>query len=155
MELWHRWWLWIHLGLIFTGFFFLAAAGAAALMYLFQSAQLKSHHPNALSLRLPSLDSIDRLHLLALFWGILFFSLGILTGLLWANESHALANVFRLPKVSLSLVTCLAYWAVWAVRVSALRRGQKIAYSTLLLGGLLVLTFVSAYAVPAKTVAGV
>ena len=152
METLHRWWLWIHLGLIFLGLKFLIFSTLAAIVYLFQSSQLKSHHPGKISLRIPSLDSIDRFHLVTLFFGILFFSLGILIGLLWATETHHLGTLFRLPKVPLSFVTCLMYWAVWAVRVSALRRGQKIAYSTLLLAGLLVVTFVSAYAVPVKAV---
>ncbi len=141
-------WLWLHISLILTGFSSLIIAGSSALMYLLQSAQLKSKHLGKIFLKLPSLDTLDRIHFRALAWGVILFSLGMLMGLLWAKNTHELKQVLKDPTVVLSFLTCFMYWIILSFRFSALRRGQKIAVSTLLVFALLFLTLLTSNIVP-------
>jgi ABC-type transport system involved in cytochrome c biogenesis permease subunit len=143
-------WLWAHTGLIAAGFagFILAFAGAA--MYLLQSRQLKSKSLGRVFLKLPSLGTLDRLHFTALAWGVVLFSLGVLCGLVWAHERQEIADVLKDPKAPLSFLTCLFYGAVLAFRLSALRRGQKIAIGTLVMFALLFVTLMSSTVAPTE-----
>lgn len=121
-----------HLWFIFMGLASFVIAALAAIVYLFQSAQLKSKHPGSLFLKLPSLDLLDRLHFASLIIGVILFSLGILTGLFSAKDPTALKLVLRDPKVMLSLAACLLYWVILGFRFFSMGRGQKIAVSTVL-----------------------
>lgn len=138
-------WLWLHLGLILCGLAGLLTAVSSAMMYLLQSAQLKSRHPGSTFFKLPSLDSLDRVHFVSLIWGTLLFSLGILSGILWARDLRELGRVFYDKKVILSLATCLMYWGILLLRFSSLRRGQKIAVGTVFIFILLFVTIVSSH----------
>jgi ABC-type uncharacterized transport system permease subunit len=141
-------WLWTHLGLILLGLAGLAGAVLSAALYLWQSFQLKSKHPGASFMKLPSLDALDRAHFRSLLGGLILFTLGLLAGLVWAGDLRELSGLWRDPRAILSLVTCLLYWAIVSVRLSTLRRGQKIAVSTLIAFSLLFLTLVSSHIVP-------
>jgi ABC-type uncharacterized transport system permease subunit len=139
-------WLWLHVGLLFAGLAGFSAAFSSALMYLIQSTQLKSKHPGRAFLKLPPLESIDRIHFHALTFGVILFSLGILTGLFWASNLNELHQAWTDPKVKLSFATAALYWVLLAFRMSALRRGQKIAIGTLLVFVALAATFFSTHA---------
>lgn len=142
------WWLWLHSGLMLSGFAGLVAAVSSAAMYLLQSAQLKSKHLGRVFLELPSLDTLDKIHFLSLSWGVILFSLGILSGVVWASDLNALGELFHDPKVLMSLAACLFYGVILSFRLSALRRGQKIAASTVLLFALLLGTLFTSYVAP-------
>ena len=141
-------WFWMHIGFIFGGLAGLATAVSAAMMYLLQSSQLKSRHPGKIFLKLPALDTLDKIHFRFLVGGIVLFSLGILSGLYWATDLRETGQMMRDPKVWLSFVTCFMYWVIVAVRFSALRRGQKIALGTLAVFALLFVTLLSSYYMP-------
>ncbi len=138
-------WLLLHLGLILCGLAGLLTAVSSAMMYLLQSAQLKSKNPASTLFKLPSLDSLDRVNFVSLVWGTLLFSLGILSGMLWAHDLSKMGSVFYDKKVILSLATCFMYWGILLVRVSSLRRGHKIAVGTVFIFILLFVTIVSSH----------
>ena len=138
-------WLWLHLGLILSGLAGLLTAVSSAMMYLLQSAQLKSKHPGNVFFKLPSLDSLDRAHFVSLVWGSLLFSLGIASGILWAQNLKELGQMLADKKVILSFATCLMYWGILFLRFSSLRRGQKIAIGTVCVFILLFVTIVSSH----------
>lgn len=142
------WWLWVHTSFILSGLVGLAIAVSTAVMYLLESSQLKSKHLGNVFLKFPSLDTLDRLHFGALSVGVILFSLGILSGILWARDLRELDQVFKDPKVILSFLTCLMYWLVLSFRLSALRRGQKIAAGTILIFFLVFITLLSSAYVP-------
>lgn len=123
-------WFWLHVAFMLTGLVGLVIAVSSAAMYLLQSAQLKSKHLGKVFLRLPSLDALDRLHFRALVIGVVFFSFGILGGIFRAKGLKELGALAHDPKVMLSYVTCILYWLILSLRLSKLRRGQKIALST-------------------------
>ena len=141
-------WLWLHIGLIFGGFASLAVSVSSAVMYLLQSSRLKSKHIGRIFQTLPSLDALDKIHFRSLIWGVILFSLGILSGLFWASAIRELKDVLKDPKVILSFLACVTYWIVLSLRLSALRRGQKIAYSTVLIFGVLFIALVTSYYCP-------
>ena len=138
-------WLWLHLGLILFGLAGLLTAVSSAMMYLLQSAQLKSKHPNNTFFKLPSLDLLDRVHFTSLVWGTLLFSLGLLTGVFWARDLRELGQVFYDRRVILSVAACLLYWGIVGLRYSSLRRGQKIAVGTVFVFILLFVSLVSSH----------
>lgn len=141
-------WLWTHLGLLLAGIAGLAGAVLCAALYLWQSFQLKSKQPGASFMSLPSLDALDRAHFRLLVGGLILFTFGLLAGLVWAGDLRELSGLWRDPRAILSLVTCLLFWAIVSVRLSALRRGQKLAVSTLVAFSLLFVTLVSTHIVP-------
>lgn len=147
-------WLWLHLGLVLGGLAGLLTAVSSAMMYLLQSAQLKSHHPGSVFFKMPSLDSLDRAHFIALVWGTLLFSLGILSGLLWAKDLQRLDTILHDKKVIFSVATCVMYWGILTMRFSAMRRGQKIAVGTVFIFVLLYITIVSSHDVTRWTEGG-
>ena len=141
-------WLWLHISLIFGGFASLAISFSSAVMYLLQSSQLKAKRIGKIFLTLPSLDALDKIHFRSLIWGVILLSLGILSGLFWATALRELQDILRDPKVILSFLACVTYWVVLSLRLSALRRGQKIAYSTVLIFGVLFIALVTSYYCP-------
>lgn len=141
-------WLWTHLGLVIAGIAGIAGAVVCAALYLWQSFQLKSKHPDASFMRLPSLDALDRMHFRSLIGGVLLFTLGLLAGVVWAGDLRELGELRRDPRAVLSLVACFLFWVIVSVRLSILRRGQKIALSTLIAFLLLSMAVVSSHIVP-------
>ena len=143
-------WFWAHVGFISTGLSGLVTAVLSATLYLLQSSKLKAKRLDSSFLKLPSLDTLDKIHFRALIGGVVLFSLGILSGLFWASDRRELGDIFRDPKVSLSFVTCLIYWVIVSLHLSALGRGQKIALGTLFAFALLFATFMSSYYLPSS-----
>ena len=141
-------WLWTHLGLILAGLAGLITAVLTAALYLWQSSQLKSKHPGPSLMRLPSLNVLDRIHFHSFLWGAGLFSAGLISGIVWAGDLRELDSLWRDPRAILSLVTCLMIWALVSLRLSALRRGQKIALGTLFVFVLLSLTIASSHFLP-------
>ncbi len=141
-------WLWVHISLILAGFSGLIIAVSSALMYLLQSSQLKSKHLGKIFFKLPSLNTLDRLHFIFLAWGVILFSLGILMGFLWAKNANQVRQILKDPTVILSFLTSFMYWVILSFRLSALRRGQKIAIGTLLVFVLLFLTLLTSNIAP-------
>lgn len=148
----HQWtesaFFWAHILFVLAGLagFFLALF--SALMYLLQSRQLKSKRPGNFFVKLPALDVLDRIHFRSLVWGDILFTLGILSGLFWATHLRELGPLFLDPKVLLSFLTCGVYWLIISLRLSSLRRGQKIVAGTLVAFGLMFATLAASYVMP-------
>lgn len=142
-------WLWVHMALLMTGLAGLAVSVGSALMYLVQSAQIKSKHLGKIFFKLPSLDALDRIHFTYLTAGVIFFSLGLLSGIFWAKKLDEFGKIFRDPMAILSFVTAFFYWVIFMLRLSTLRRGQKIAAGTVLAFFLLIVTLLSSSLCPA------
>ena len=143
-------WFWTHVTLLVIALIGLLTSVLSAVLYLWQSSQLKSKKLGSAFFRLPGLHALDNLHFRALAAGVIFFSLGILSGFFWATDLKELGSVWSDPKVTLSFVTCLFYWGVVSLRLSPLGRGQKIAAGTLVAFTLLFLTFISSCVSPSS-----
>ena len=143
-------WFWTHVGFLCAALSGLVMAVLSALLYLWQSHQLKSKHPGKAFFRLPALDTLEKVHFRMLAGGVIFFSLGILSGFFWASDLREMRTLWHDPKVTLSFLTCALYWVILSLRMSALKRGQKIAAGTLVVFALLFVTFLSSYYAPSS-----
>lgn len=141
-------WIWTHLGLILAGLAALAGAVLSAALYLWQAFQLKSKHPGTSFMSLPSLDALDRVHSRLLVGGVILLTLGLLVGLVWAGDLRELNRLWLDPRATLSMITCFFFWIIVSVRLSTLRRGQKIAVSTVIAFTLLTFAIASSHIVP-------
>jgi len=141
-------WLWIHIALLVTGLMCLLMAVISALLYLLQSAQIKSKHLGKIFLKLPSLDALDKLHFYYLSAGVIFFTSGLVSGIFWARDLKESSQILKDPMAILSFITCVIYWVILSLRASTLSRGQKIAAGTVLAFFLLVVTLMSSSFAP-------
>ncbi len=70
-----------------AGLALLGLAGMAGLFFLIEHRRLKAKRPLARSLRLPSLEALDRVNASALAVGFPILTLGVITGMLWLQEA--------------------------------------------------------------------
>ena len=97
-------WLGVHTSFAVLGDAAFAFAFIVSIMYLIQERQLKAKHLGAIFHRLPSLDIMDTLGYKALTFGWPLFTLGMITGSIWANSAWGTYWSWD-PKETWSLIT--------------------------------------------------
>lgn len=107
-------WPHAHVLLASAGLALLGVAGIAGSVYVGEHRRLKAKRPVALAQRLPSLEALDRVNVVALAVGFPLLTLGVLTGMLW-TESVSGRFWSGSPHETWSAVA----WAVYAVLVLA------------------------------------
>ncbi|HVZ59531.1 MAG TPA: cytochrome c biogenesis protein CcsA [Terriglobales bacterium] len=120
-------WVVAHIALIFTGYAALFLSFAASLLYLFQERALKSKHPEGITSRLPSLQTVDDIGYKSLLLGFPFMTLGLIAGSVVAQASFG-PRYFADPKVVLSLAMWVVYMLLLYTRWSSGWRGRRAAY---------------------------
>ena len=105
----------LHVGLMLAGFAGLTLAGALAGLYLWQERRLKRRDTGLLRLRLPPLESLDRLSARTALISLVVLSAGIVVGLASFDRGD-----FDLP-----MAAALAIWLLYAVGL-ALRRERLL-----------------------------
>jgi cytochrome c-type biogenesis protein CcsB len=123
-------WLGVHTSLAVLGDSAFAFAFIVSIMYLVQERQLKSKHLGAIFHRLPSLDIMDTLSYKALTLGWPLFTLGMISGSIWANSAWGTYWSWD-PKETWSLITWVIYLALLHLRTIGWR-GRKMAYLSIL-----------------------
>ncbi len=118
-------WLGVHTSFAVLGDAAFAFAFIVSVMYLIQERQLKSKHLGAIFHRLPSLDIMDTLGYKALTLGWPLFTLGMITGSIWANSAWGTYWSWD-PKETWSLITCVVYLVLLHLRTIGWR-GRKMA----------------------------
>jgi len=88
------WWLPVHASISVISYGFLALGFCSGIMYLLQERELKKKRFGYFFTRLPSLDSLDQLNSHCLATGFMLFTLGIITGSIWAKQ--AVGNILAL-----------------------------------------------------------
>lgn len=119
-------WFVLHVSAIFIGYAGLAAASAAAIMYVFQFRALKRKEFGSVFGFFPALDSLDRLNKVGLAVGFPALSVGLLAGWSWTltfGRGLALDN----PGTILGIVTWGAYLMAIAARSRPGPRGDRAA----------------------------
>ncbi len=123
-------WFLFHTASATVGLAILTVAFGMAVIYLVLDRLLKSKRRLNVLERLPSLDSCDRIGLLALSLGFLLLSLGIATGVVVNTNLHQ-----RLISAELKQTSPLLAWGVFAVVLFSRSilglRGRKSAYLTI------------------------
>lgn len=123
-------WLGVHTSFAVLGDAAFAFAFIVALMYLIQEHQLKAKNLGAIFHRLPSLDIMDTLGYKALTFGWPLFTLGMITGSIWANSAWGTYWSWD-PKETWSLITWVIYLALLHLRTIGWR-GRKMAFLSIL-----------------------
>ncbi len=118
-------WLGIHTSFAVLGDSAFAFGFIVSIMYLIQERQLKAKHLGALFHRLPSLNIMDTLGYKALTFGWPLFTIGMLTGSIWANSAWGSYWSWD-PKETWSLITWVVYLALLHLRTIGWR-GRKMA----------------------------
>jgi len=123
-------WLGVHTSLAVLGDSAFAFAFIVSIMYLIQERQLKSKHLGAIFHRLPSLDIMDTLGYKALTLGWPLFTLGMITGSIWANSAWGTYWSWD-PKETWSLITWVVYLVLLHLRTIGWR-GRKMAFLSIM-----------------------
>ena len=127
-------WLVAHIIALLLAYAALSFSLLASLLYLVQERRIKSKRkPGEKSgwgplNWLPPLDTLERIALATLEFGLPCMTVGLIIGSVLAQETSLGAAYFRDPKVIASFVMWVIYVALWLVRRSAGFRGRKAAY---------------------------
>jgi len=124
-------WFGLHIGALFLSLAFLALGFGAGLFYLYMNRQLKEKKKRS-SFRkdIPSLDTFDRLNSLTVSFGSPFFTLGLLSGFIWAWFTWE--NAFSWdPKELISIFICLIFAYLFHQRMAIGWKGRKPARLTI------------------------
>ncbi|MGC8862324.1 MAG: c-type cytochrome biogenesis protein CcsB [Armatimonadota bacterium] len=125
-------WSTIHVVTSLLGYAGFALAFISAVGYVAQEKLLKAKRIDVFRNRLPSLDMLDRFAYSMVAVGFPMFTLGIVTGSLWAQNAWGSYWSWD-PKETWSLITWLVYAAYLHVRMLLGRRG-KLANRLLVAG---------------------
>jgi cytochrome c-type biogenesis protein CcsB len=118
-------WLGVHTSFAILGEAAFAFAFIISVMYLIQEHQLKSKQLGAIFHRLPSLDIMDTLGYKALTFGWPLFTLGMITGAIWANSAWSTYWSWQ-PKETASLIIWVVYLSFLHLRTIGWR-GKRMA----------------------------
>lgn len=122
-----KFWLSVHITLSFIGYAAFALTFGAGIMYIIQERQLKSKRPGKLYYRLPSLEILDDLNHKVIDIGFPLFTLGIITGSVWAAHSKGSLLAWDIERTMPLLVTWLIYMVLFIGRITVGWRGRKAA----------------------------
>lgn len=120
------WWLPVHASITLFADGFLALACLGGIMYLLQERTIKKKRFGLFYSRLPSLETLDKLNHHCLSVGFPLFTLGLITGSLWAKQAWG-AYWHWDPKETWSLVTWFLYAAAVHQRFTVGWRGRRVA----------------------------
>jgi cytochrome c-type biogenesis protein CcsB len=123
-------WLGVHTSFAVLGDAAFAFAFIVSIMYLIQERQLKTKRLGAIFHRLPSLDIMDTLGYKALTFGWPLFTLGMITGSIWANSAWGTYWSWD-PKETWSLITWVIYLVLLHLRTIGWR-GRKMAFLSII-----------------------
>lgn len=110
--------------------------------FLIHEHELKSHNLSKFYFTLPPLESLDELNYSLIASGIVFLSLGIVTGSIWAKDVWGVYWAWDSKQV-FSFITWLIYIISLHVRMFYGWRGKRTAYLSILGFILTILTFLA------------
>ena len=123
----HTGWLFLHIALLLAAYAALFVSLVASVLYLFQERRLKLKSHAATRIKLPPLETLDRIALRALLFGLPCMTAGLLIGSLLAQVTYG-ATYFRDPKILLAFAMWLAYIGMIYIRRHAGLRGRRAVY---------------------------
>ncbi len=118
----------LHVGVNVLGIVAFALAFAAAVAYVIQERALRSKHVAGVFQRLPPLDVLDSLGLRLVTIGFPLFTLGLLTGTIWAARDGFDLNTGE----GFALIAWVFFGSVLLARAAAGWRGRRAAIGTMI-----------------------
>ncbi|WP_310600202.1 c-type cytochrome biogenesis protein CcsB [Desulfobulbus sp.] len=119
-------WLPVHASITLFADGFLALSCIGSIMYLLQEREIKKKRFGLFYSRLPSLETLDKLNHHCLSMGFPLFTLGLITGSLWAKQAWGAYWQWD-PKETWSLITWFLYAATVHQRFTVGWRGRRVA----------------------------
>ncbi len=132
----------LHVAIIFASYAAFFVAVLTGLAFLREERQLKMKDPKILATDAIPLERLDRVNLLAVVVGFIFFSFGMIQGLWLARTQWGSLGGSLDPKVVASLATWAAYAAVLLLRLKVGLRGRRVVFLSVMSFLLVLLTFV-------------
>ena len=135
-------WFSLHIATLFISMGFLAMAFGAGITYLYLEKKIKTKSKlSSFSRELPSLATFDRVNHLAVAWGFPLFTLGILSGFIWA--AFTWKRIFTWdPKEILAIIIWFLYAYLFHQRFALGWKGRKPAKLAIIIFVLTVLSMV-------------
>jgi len=127
----------LHVSAAILGYSSFAVAAVYGLLYLLQYRVIRTKRFGLVFRRLPSLDILDRMNLVAASTGFVFLSIAIVAGVWWSHVVFGGVQVD--PKVLVAVLTWVIYGLSIFGRQFVSWRGPRMAYSSLF--GFLVILF--------------
>lgn len=131
----------LHVAIIFASYAAFFVAVLTGLAFLREERQLKMKDPQILATDAIPLERLDRVNLLAVMVGFIFFSFGMIQGLWLARTQWGSLGSLD-PKVVASLATWAAYAAVLLLRLKVGLRGRRVVFLSVMSFLFVLLTFV-------------
>lgn len=123
-------WIYIHTTFMFLAYGMFVVTFFAGILYLLQERELKSKKPKTFYHRLPSLGVLDDVFLRFLIWGFTFMTLGLLVGVIRAEQDWV-QGWYQDPKVIAAAATWTIYLLLIYLRATAGWRGRRAAWLSL------------------------
>ena len=123
----HSGWLFLHIALLLAAYAALFVSLVASTLYLIQERRLKSKTLRTARIKLPPLDTLDRIALRALLFGLPSMTAGLLIGSFLAELTYG-PTYFRDPKILLAFAMWLAYVGMIYIRRHSGLRGRRAVY---------------------------
>jgi ABC-type transport system involved in cytochrome c biogenesis permease subunit len=127
----------IHVSAAVLGYSAFAVAAVYGLLYLLLYRVIRHKKFGLLFQRLPSLDILDRMNVVAASAGFICLTVAILAGTVWSHRVFGGVNVD--PKVLVALLTWVVYGLALAGRRFVSWKGPRMAFSSVV--GFLVILF--------------
>lgn len=143
-------WFGVHVSSLLFAYASFALACVIGITYVLLFKEIKAKHLGIFYTRLPSLQVLDRMNHIAVVFGWVFLTIGLIVGVIWAEQAQAYApadprvRAMALgdPKIFVALVT----WLVYSFELFAARRigwgGRRTAYLSALGFAIVLLNFV-------------
>ena len=121
----------LHIGVNILGIVAFALAFAVALAYMIQEQRLRQRKLSGIFQRLPALDVLDSMGLRLVTIGFPLFTIGMLTGSVWAVRAGNGSVTFS-PGQGFAVLSWLFFAVVLLARAAAGWRGRRAAVGTVL-----------------------
>ncbi|MFP4397854.1 MAG: cytochrome c biogenesis protein CcsA [Desulfonatronovibrio sp.] len=135
-------WFCLHIGSLFISIALLAMAFGAGLTYIYLDKKIKTKSRlGNVSKDMPSLQSFDRANHLAVIIGFPLYTVGVLSGFIWAAFTWKTIFTWD-PKEVVSVITWLIFAWLFHKRISGAWKGKKPARMAVIIFLLTVISFV-------------
>ena len=140
-------WILIHVILIFLGLAFFAVAFVAGIFYIFEEKEIKDKKLGNIKIKLPSLNTLDKVNHFSLLTGFSIITLGLAVGFFAAN--HIWGDNWQWGnKETWSILSWLLYAILLNLRLASGWKGKKAAMGAIIGFCIILFTLLIQYVIP-------
>ena len=140
-------WILAHVILIFLGLAFFAIAFVAGIFYIFEEKEIKEKKLGKINIKLPSLNTLDKVNHFSLLSGFSIITVGLAVGFFAAN--HIWGNNWHWGnKETWSILSWLLYAILLNFRLSSGWKGRKAATGAIIGFCIILFTLLIQYVIP-------